>query len=33
VWSRKPRRVTTEKYDPMKSIVSTLLSPIHTKEG
>lgn len=34
VWARKPpKKISTEKYDPMKSIVSTLLSPIHTKEG
>jgi pyruvate, water dikinase len=34
VWSRKEAKpVTTEKYDPMRSIVSTLLSPIHAKES
>ncbi len=34
VWSRKEvKPVSTDGYDPMRSIVSTLLSPIHTKEG
>ena len=34
VWSRKEvKPVTTGKYDPMRSIVSTLMSPIHTKES
>ena len=34
VWSRKEARpISNEKYDPMRSIISTLLSPIHSKEG
>ncbi len=34
VWSRKEvKPVSTGKYDPMRSIVSTLISPIHTKES
>ena len=33
VWSRKPvAPVTKEKYDPMRSIVSTLLSPMHSRD-
>jgi pyruvate,water dikinase len=33
VWSRRPKRsITTEAYDPMRSIVSTLISPTHATE-
>ena len=34
VWSRRPGRpITTETYDPMRSIVSTLISPTHATES
>jgi len=34
VWSRRPGRpITTEAYDPMRSIVSTLISPTHATES
>lgn len=34
VWSRKPKTsISTGGYDPMTSIVSTLLSPIHAAQG
>jgi pyruvate, water dikinase len=31
VWSQKPRESLAKQNDPMRSIVSTLLSPMHTK--
>jgi pyruvate,water dikinase len=34
VWSRKPTKpISDGSYDPLRSIVSTLISPIHGKEG
>lgn len=33
VWSRKEAKpLSTEKYDPMRSIVSTLIAPLHSKD-
>jgi pyruvate,water dikinase len=33
VWSRRPKRpIATEAYDPMRSIVSTLISPTHATD-
>ena len=33
VWSRKEvKPISQEAYDPMRSIVSTLISPLHTRD-